>query len=200
MRTVVSLFDFSGNMVKPWAENGHECLCIDTKHSIRADRTEAGVTYRWGDVRSLEPTKLPEPSIIFAFPPCTHLTVSGARDWERRGLAALIDALQLIEAARRLCEWYGCPWMLENPVGRLANLWRKPDYMFNPYHYGDPYTKKTCIWASGGFVMPTIEPVTPTEGSKMHLMPPGPDRQANRSATPAGFAAAVYKANKEVVS
>ena len=102
---ILSLFDYTGNMVKPWADAGHECLCIDTKHSIRADRVEGRITYRWGDVRVMTPTDLPLPSIIFAFPPCTHLAVSGARDWKRKGLQALIDALELIEAARRLCEW-----------------------------------------------------------------------------------------------
>jgi len=67
------------------------------------------------------------------------------------------------------------------------------------------YTKETWLWVFGGFVMPPVvkpgdmfaEPtwVEPTEGSKTHLLPPTPDRADIRSATPAGFAAAVYDAN-----
>ena len=197
---VVSLCDLTGNMVRPWAEAGYECQCIDLQHSIRRDRIEqvgAGrIVYRWGDVRAITPSNIGErPVIIFAFPPCTHLAVSGARDFHRKGLRLLIDALELVESCRKLCEWYGCPWMLENPVSRLSTCWRKPDHTFDPSDYGDPYTKKTCLWTGGGFVMPPKHPVAAREGSKMHLMPPSSDRANLRSATPMGFARAVFAAN-----
>jgi integrase len=66
--TVVSLCDLTGNMVRPWADAGHDCLCLDTQHSIRADRTEGRITYRWADVRSMTPADLPDAAIVFAFP------------------------------------------------------------------------------------------------------------------------------------
>lgn len=148
---VISICDKTGNMVRPWAEAGYECLCIDIQHSIRADRTKGNITYRWGDARCLTPADFPrKPFIIFAFPPCTNLAVSGARDFQRKGLQGYIDGLELVESCRRLCEWFECPWMLENPVSRLSSAWRKPDHTFDPCDYGDPYTKKTCLWAGGG--------------------------------------------------
>ena len=64
--TVVSLCDLTGNMVRPWADAGFDCLCIDTQHSIRADRTEGRITYRWADVRSLTPADLPDPTITLS--------------------------------------------------------------------------------------------------------------------------------------
>ncbi|HET7552164.1 MAG TPA: hypothetical protein VFK04_12810 [Gemmatimonadaceae bacterium] len=193
---VLSLCDATGNIVRPWAEAGYDCLCLDLTHSIRADRTEGRITYRWADVRSVTPADTgATPVMIFAAPPCTHLAVSGARDFARKGLRALIDALEIVEACRKLCEWYGCPWMLENPVSRLSTCWRKPDHTFDPCDYGDPYTKRTCLWTGGGFVMPPKRPVAATEGSKMHLMAPSADRAALRSATPMGFARAVFQAN-----
>ena len=192
---VVSLCDFSGNMVRPWAEAGYDALCLDTAHSIRKPRKEGRVTYQWADVRQLTPADIPRPDVIFAFPPCTHLAVSGARDFKRKGLRLLIDALEIVEACRQLCTWYGCPWALENPVSRLSTLWRKPDHIFDPCDYGDPYTKKTCLWTGEGFVMPPKCRVEPTDGSKMHKMPPGPDRKRLRSETPTGFAQAVFAAN-----
>lgn len=196
MGLVVSLCDLTGNMVRPWAEAGYDCLCIDLQHPFRRERQEGRITYRWGDVRTLLPAELGAPCIVFAFPPCTHLAVSGARDFAKKGLRALIDGLELVERCRMLCEWFGCPWMLENPVGRLSTLWRKPDHTFDPCDYGDPYTKKTCLWTGSGFVMPAKRPVPAVEGSKMHLMAPSEERDALRSATPKGFARAVFEANQ----
>lgn len=63
--TAISLCDESGIMVEPWAAAGADCLCIDLQHSIRRDRQDGRVTYRWGDVRALTPTDLPRPLIIF---------------------------------------------------------------------------------------------------------------------------------------
>lgn len=196
-RRVVSYCDYTGVMVRPWAEAGYECLCIDTQHSIRADRVErfgaGSITYRWGDVRSVEPVSA---FITFAFPPCTDLAVSGARDFKAKGLRRFIDALEVVEACRMLCAFSGGAWMLENPVGRLSTAWRRPDHTFDPCDFGDPWTKKTCLWVGGGFVMPAKHRVEPTMGSAMHLMPPSPDRANQRSATPMGFARAVFAANE----
>lgn len=193
---VVSLCDKTGNMVRPWAEAGYDCLCIDTQHSIRADRVVGGITYRWADVRSLTPADLGAPVIVFAFPPCTHLAVSGARDFQKKGLRQFIDALELAEACRLLCEFSGGAWMIENPVSRLSSSWRKPDHMFDPCDYGDPYTKRTCLWTGGGgFVMPTKNRVEPTKENHIWHMSPGPERANRRSETPMGFANAVFQAN-----
>lgn len=197
---VVSLCDLTGAIVKPWADAGYECVCYDLQHSIRADRVEGNITYRWADVRSLTPADLGVPSIVFAFPPCTNLAVSGARDFQRKGLRGLIDALEVVEACRKLCEWFGCPWMLENPVSRLSSSWRKPDFTFDPCDYGDPYTKKTCLWTGNGFVMPPKDRVEPTMGSAMHLLPPSAGRANLRSATPEGFAQAVFESNGQILT
>lgn len=198
---VVSYCDLTGNMVRPWAEAGYHCLCLDVQHSIRADRVErigAGtITYRWADVRSWEPTRS---RIAFAFPPCTDLAGSGARDFATKGLRRFIDALEVVEACRQLCVFSGGAWMLENPVGRLSTAWRKPDHTFDPCDYGDPYTKKTCLWVGGGFVMPPKQRVEPTQGSAMHLLPPSADRANQRSATPMGFARAVFLANAPAIA
>ena len=65
--------------------------------------------------------------------------------------------------------------------------------MFNPSDYGDPYTKKTLLW--GRFSAPAKHPVIATDGSKMHRLPPTPERKALRSVTPPGFAQAFFEAN-----
>lgn len=202
-RWAVLLCEKSGVMAAPWAAAGYRCLCIDTQHPQRSEVVEGNIVKRWGDVRSLTPQDIPGPVVFAAaFPPCTDLTGAAARDWPRKGLRRLIDALELVEACRILLEYTGAPWMLENPIGRLSTIWRQPDHNFNPCDFGgylepagDAYTKRTCLWTGGGFVMPDRRPVEPTEGSKMHRVAPGPERANIRSLTPAGFALAVYLAN-----
>jgi hypothetical protein len=78
--------------------------------------------------------------------------------------------------------------------GRLRNFIGPPVMYFNPCDYGDPWTKKTCLW--GNFNKPKKNPVKPVEGSKIHLMSPSKDRTMLRSITPPGFAKAFYEANK----
>lgn len=182
-------------MVRPWAKAGYQCVCFDLQHSIRGDQVEDGITYRWADVRSLSPDFLCYADMVFAFPPCTHLAVSGARDFQKKGLRSLIDALELVESCRLLSEFSRAPWMIENPVSTLSTYWRKPDFMFDPADYGDGYTKKTCLWTGNGFVMPEKNRVEITQESYIHKMPPGPERANLRSATPMGFARAVFEAN-----
>jgi hypothetical protein len=80
-----------------------------------------------------------------------------------------------------------------------------PNYRFHPWQYAgwleepersaEAYTKETCLWTGNGFVMPDRRPVDPIMGSKMHLLPPSEDRANLRSATPMGFALAVFAAN-----
>lgn len=190
---ILSLCDYTGNMLKPWAEAGHECFAVDVAQDKPGVRD--GIIYRTANIcdLNLEPGYF---DLIFAFPPCTDLAASGARWWSSKGLTATIEALRLVDVCRKLCEQATKGWMIENPVGRLSSAWRKPDYTFDPCDYGDPYTKKTCLWTGGQFVMPPKARVEPTLGSKMHTMPASKDRQRLRSETPMGFARAVYEANK----
>jgi len=149
---VLSLCDLTGNMVKPWADAGHQCVCVDLQHSIRKSKQVGNIKYVWGDIRSWFPDE--RPAIIFAFPPCTDLSVSGARDFQTKRGYRLSDALELFDACQMVAEYSGCPYIIENPVGRLSSHRRKPNYTFDPCDYGDPWTKLTCLWAGGGFVMP----------------------------------------------
>ena len=129
-------------MLKPWAEAGHECVAIDLAQDN--PRFENGINYVSGDIFSLEIT-LGTYDYIFAFPPCTDLAASGARWWQDKGIRATIESLQLVEQSLKLCQTARRGWMIENPIGRLANLWRKPDFYFDPCDYGDPYTKKNML-------------------------------------------------------
>jgi hypothetical protein len=192
-RIVLSLCDRTGIMVQPWLEAGYTAAIVDAQHERGAHRS--GNLWRIGcDVREFSWDS--SHVIAFAFPPCTNLAVSGAR-FDDKGLEALYESLGLVVACKRICEASGAPWMLENPVSTLSSYWRKPDYTFQPWQYGDTYTKKTCLWTGGGFVMPPAWVAARPADVKasIHLMPPSADRGDKRSITPEGFARAVFEAN-----
>jgi hypothetical protein len=113
----------------------------------------------------------------------------------------LADSLALFNASRMAGAWSGAPYMIEHPVTVLSSYIGKPDYTFQPWEYGDLWTKKTCLWTGNGFVMPkpihATEPAGVTE--RIWLMPPSDERANMRSETPAGFAKAVFEANVEIV-
>jgi len=194
----LGLFEKSGVMARPWADAGFRCICVDWDCE---PGTREGIEYVSADIRGYMPP-MGEYAFAAAFSDCTHLAGSGARWWKSKGFGPLAEGIGLFAVAERLCKWTGAPYMLENPVGRLSAI-QKPDYYFNPCDFGgyldppgDAYTKKTCLWTGGGFVMPEPKPVEPTEGSKMHLLPPSADRADLRSMTPEGFARAVFEANR----
>jgi hypothetical protein len=101
-----------------------------------------------GDVTPL----LSEPwDMIIAFPPCTYLTVTGNR-WfnvDRYGEKATQRHKNREEAkkffmlfANANCEKIA----IENPVGVMSTHFRKPDQIINPWQFGDPFEKLTCLW------------------------------------------------------
>ena len=197
---VISLCDRTGNMVKPLAEAGFECWCIDVQHSIRRMRSASGIRFQWGDVRTWCPP--PEVAgrihIVFAFPPCTHVSVSGARDFRIKGTAMLRDSLEMFSACEHAARWSGARFMIENPVGKFSDHMGKPDHTFQPWQFGDPWTKLTCLWTGNGFKMPTPTHFAPPKDTKPLIwkMPPSKDRGDLRSVTPPGFARAVFEANR----
>jgi hypothetical protein len=197
---VISLFDYTANMVRPWADAGFLCYSVDVKHPAGEHR-EGNIVWVGADVMEWLPPYAAV-KILFAFPPCTHVAASGARWFRDKGLGALVEALRLFDAALRLAEWTKAPYLIENPVSTVSTYWREPDYMFNPCDYGgygseggDAYTKKTCLWTGNGFVMPKRKRIEPAEGSRMHGLWPSKDRGSLRSVTPKGFAQAVFEAN-----
>lgn len=205
---MISLCDLTGNLARPWAEAGYECWCVDTAHSIRKERTEGLIHFVWGDARTWRPPQRRKIAFAGAFPPCTHVAVSGARDFETKGGQMLRDALEVFEACRQALAWSGAPYFIENPVGVLSNIPHigKPDYYFNPHEYtgyepNDNYTKKTCLWIGNGFVMPPVNKLAGLgePDDRIHKCPPGESRSDIRSATPMGFSRAVFESNKRTL-
>jgi hypothetical protein len=125
-------------------------------------------------------------------PPCTVFAASGYR-WPRTS-EQIRDALSVADACLRAVAIYKPTWWaLENPVGRLRRWFGPPTMSFDPCDYGDPYTKRTLLW--GSFNLPKPASVLPERLNRIHRMAQGPERAAQRSVTPAGFANAFFEAN-----
>jgi len=204
----IFLFDVTGTMAKPWLDAGYECWIIDIQHPVSYDtqgitkegnlyKVNADLTRTW-----LPPFERERIAFIAAFPPCDHLAVSGARWFKGKGLRKLETSIAMFATASELCEWSGAPYMIENPVSNISSHWRKPDHKFHPHYFtgynaNDNYTKNTCLWVGKDFVMPDEfkDNTLGKPDDRIHKCPPGANRHNIRSATPEGFAQAVFKVN-----
>ena len=244
-KAIVSLFDLTGGMVRPWADAGYDCFIFDAQHpdgitfsakglACFGSRENAGslfINTVGGDASTwAEPIarimEVYDVQMVFGFPPCTSLAVSGARWYKAKAEANpnyLAEAMALVYLVRDIGEAYAVPYMVENPISVISSEWRKPDHMFNPCDFGqylpeddqsrypdilparDAYTKKTCLWTGNGFVMPEKRGVEPEKfqdknglnysGAHWKLGGKSLRTKNIRSATPRGFARAVFQAN-----
>lgn len=205
---VVSLFDKTGEMVRPWLNAGRMVLIVDIQHKPGLHLGDDGF-YRLGaDLRyGFEVPKeligeFARIEFVSAFPPCDHLAVSGARWFKGKGLRALSLSIELFATAADFCESSWAPYCIENPVSTISTYWRSPDYSFHPWHYtsnckDDNYMKATCLWVGNGFKMPqrAIDAYLGKPDNRIHTATPGAGRKDFRSATPKGFAMAVFESN-----
>lgn len=170
--------EYSGAVRDAFLALGHEAMSCDLLP------TDAPGPHYQGDVRDV----LDYPwDLMIAHPPCTDLSVSGARHFEAKRLDGRQQAgasffLMLAKAdIPRIA--------IENPVCIMSSLWRKPDQIIQPWMFGHGETKATCLWLKG------LRPLVPTdlvEGreQRIHRLPPSADRWKIRSATFPGIAKA----------
>jgi site-specific DNA-cytosine methylase len=153
-RTILDLCGGTGAWSQPYRYAGYSTLIVDPK----AIELPNGQTYR-GTVKEfneeLERDRVkPHFHGVLAAPPCTEFAVSGARWWKSKPPELLAEAVKVVMQ----CLWATSAvepifWALENPVGRLHKYIGRPKMTFQPWEFGDPWTKKTCLW--GHFYSPT---------------------------------------------
>ena len=129
-----------------------------------------------------------EYDMVIAFPPCTDLAVSGAR-WfeEKRKDGRQQKSIMFFEFFTQLKNKYVA---IENPIGIMSTIYRKPDQIIQPWQFGHGETKSTCLWLNN---LPLLVPTDIVDGreQKIWKMPPSEDRAKLRSKTYNGIAEAM---------
>lgn len=184
MARVLIACEFSGTVRRAFRAMGHDAWSCDLLPA------EDGGEHYHCDARHVLRDGW---DLMIAHPPCTHLAVSGARHFHRKQkeqAEALDFVRELLEAPiSRIC--------LENPVSVISTKIRKPTQIIQPYHFGHPESKKTCLWLVN---LPALratsvmidrgrwENQTPSGQNKLG---PSPDRWKIRSKTYPGIANAM---------
>jgi site-specific DNA-cytosine methylase len=91
--------------------------------------------------------------LIIAFPPCTDLAVSGARHFERKKLDG--SQQKSIDFFMKIVNLPINKIAIENPIGIMSSIYRKPDQIIQPYFFGDKAQKSTCLWLKN---LPVLKP------------------------------------------
>jgi hypothetical protein len=142
MRVLVAC-EFSGIVREAFAKRGHDAWSCDLLP------TEIPGNHLQGDI--LDYAAITHWDLMVAFPPCTHLAVSGAR-WFKDKAVEQGKALDFVEKLMLVPVKH---WAIENPIGIISTAIRKPDQIIQPWQFGHGETKATCLWLKN---LPLLKP------------------------------------------
>ena len=153
--TVLSLFDYTGVWSEPYREVGATVVQVDIQHG--------------SDVMDPALERLTGVVGILAAPPCTDFANCGARWFAAKDADGRTEAsIALVRRTLSLIQFYAPDWWaIENPAGRIHKLIPElgaPRFTFQPYEFGEPYSKATWLW--GSFERPTKGPIVKPEGMR----------------------------------
>ena len=176
-------------VTKEFRRLGHEAYSCDTEPC-------SGGYPEWHLQQDVIPLLKQEWDMVIAFPPCTHLAVSGAAWFEQKRK----DGRQqqgidfFMEFANAPCDKIA----IENPISIMSTVWRKPDQIIQPYQFGHKERKATCLWLKN---LPLLQPtddvheemmmLPKNKRERIHYLPPSPERSKLRSKTFDGIAKAM---------
>ena len=196
MRVLVAC-EFSGRVREAFRRRGHDAWSLDLLDSEDHSKFhyydyDLSIGPKYDAMLQLNHYGIWD--LIIAFPPCTHLASSGARwfkDKQNQQERAVEFVLSLASAR---CDRIA----IENPIGVLSTRWRKPDQIIQPWMFGHPESKATCLWLKG---LPRLVPTKDVRAemaslplsrrTRVHYASPGPDRWKERSRTLQGIADAM---------
>jgi hypothetical protein len=140
--------------------------------------------------------------LVIAHPPCTHLASSGAKHFAaKRADGRQQQGIDLFMSIIAACDAHATAWAVENPIGIMSSIYRKPDQIVQPFMFGDAARKSTCLWLRN---LPCLTPTNVVwdggwhvtkSGRRMpawyNIPPSNPERWKIRSKTFQGIAAAM---------
>ena len=171
--------EYSGRVRDAFIALGHDAMSCDLLP------TDAPGPHYQGDV--FDVVDYPW-DLMIAHPPCTDLSVSGARHFAAKKLDGRQQAS--VSFFMKIAKLDIPKMAIENPVCIMSSLYRKPDQIIQPWQHGHGETKSTCLWLKG---LNILAPTDIVEGrsDRIHKLPPGPDRWKIRSTTYQGIADAM---------
>lgn len=196
--------EFSGVVREAFRRRGHNAWSCDLEPAEDGSpyHLQCNVMYVLNPGPDNTYYRGPTWDLLIAHPPCTYLCNSGVR-WLYEGGKGTVRNHDRWEALMR------ATWLFEalmgrgnNPIRRIAVenpimhrhaaelINRPPDQIIQPWQFGHPETKATCLWLRN---LPPLQPTNIVEGriGRVHHESPGPDRWKRRSRTYTGIAEAM---------
>ena len=193
MRVLV-VCECSGRVREAFRKKGHDAWSCDlqasednSRHHFQENAQNGVMKLGW--------------DLVIAHPTCTYLANSGER-WIKGNCNRIVKRAIAVKFVKWLWESPIEKFVIENPIGHLSTAWRRLDQIIQPWGFGEPEYKSTCLWIRGlPLLMATdvVEPDLNRGGgkkpgrisSRIHRIGPGPERQKERSRTFQGIANAM---------
>ena len=174
--------EYSGIVRDEFLKLGHDAISCDILPGESEYYTKEDRHYQ-GDIMDILNDDW---DMMIAHPPCTHLSVSGAR-WFKNKKKEQKESLDFV---KKLLDAPIKKIALENPVSIISTKIRKPNQYIQPYEFGHGETKKTCLWLKN---LPLLKPTKIVSGreQRIHKLPPSKNRGKLRSLTYTGIAKAM---------
>ena len=187
-RIILDLCGGTGSWSKPYVEAGYDVRLVTLPDQ---------------DVRTYHPPA--KVRGVLSAPPCTVFSIANNMRKQKRSASELLAGVEIVAHCLRIIveaqpEW----WALENPIGYLQERMGRAIYSYQPWQFGDPWTKRTMLW--GRFAAPRKRPVKPLyagvgaggpsgSGGIRKATKPRSGKSQARAVTPSGFARAFFEAN-----
>lgn len=182
--------EYSGTVRDAFIRAGHDAMSCDLLP------TDSPGPHFQGDV--FEAIAMRKWDLAIFHPPCTHLAVSGARHFKAKQADGRQQAA--LDFVRALLNAPIPRIALENPVSIISSVIRKPDQIIQPWQFGHPESKATCLWLQN---LPLLTPLWDVkeemlalpinQRNRVHYASPGPDRWKLRSTTYFGIGEAMAR-------
>lgn len=172
--------EFSGRVRDAFVELGHDAWSCDLRKSERPGRHIVGdiliaLKDHW--------------DLLIAFPPCTHLCVSGRKHFHLK----VREQAEALEFVAELMRSRVGRIAIENPIGVISTRIRKPDQIIQPWMFGDGEQKATCLWLKNLPPLKETRDFSHGRDERVHRESPGKRRSDKRSRTYVGIADAMAR-------
>ena len=149
--------EYSGRVRDAFIAQGHDAISCDILP------TDSPGPHYQGDVRDILEDGF---DLMIAHPPCTHLAVSGAKHFWRKEK----EQKEALNFVRLLMNCNIPRWCIENRISIISSRIRPPDQIIQPYEYGDPFQKSTCLWLKN---LPLLKPTKIVDKGEFYISPSG---------------------------